>query len=224
MENWIRIFLLKTCLPVVALSLLSPLALAADPKPEDAEQPVEQVVVPEIERRDVRPPSIDAQDFEVGLFGGVMSVEDFGVNSIVGARLSYHVTDKFFVEGAYGRTSTEETSYELLSGSATLIEDGDRDYSYYSVSLGYHIFPGEAFWGKKRAFNSSFYLTLGAGSTEFAGDSFFTVIAGAGYRMLLNDALAIHFDFRDHLFDSDILGEEKTVQNLESSLGLSLFF
>ena len=64
----------------------------------------------------------------------------------------------------------------------------------------------------------------GLGSTRFAGDDRFTVNFGAGYRFLLTDAVALHIDFRDHLFDIDILGEDKTTHNLEAHLGVTVFF
>ena len=68
------------------------------------------------------------------------------------------------------------------------------------------------------------YLIAGLGSTRFAGDDRFTVNFGAGYRFLLTDSVALHLDFRDHLFDIDLLGEEKTVHNLEGHLGFTVFF
>ena len=56
------------------------------------------------------------------------------------------------------------------------------------------------------------------------GDDRFTVNFGAGYRFLLTDSVALHLDFRDHLFDIDLLGEEKTAHNLEGHLGVTVFF
>ena len=82
----------------------------------------------------------------------------------------------------------------------------------------------EVFIGEGRAFNSSLYFTGGLGSTAFGGDDRFTINFGAGVRFLLTDSIALHLDFRDHLFDTDLLGEEKTVHNLESHLGLTVFF
>ena len=80
------------------------------------------------------------------------------------------------------------------------------------------------FIGEGRAFNTNLYLIAGLGSTRFADDDRFTVNFGAGYRFLLTDTLALHLDFRDHLFDIDLLGEEKTVHNLEATLGITIFF
>ena len=47
---------------------------------------------------------------------------------------------------------------------------------------------------------------------------------GGGYRFLFTDAIALHVDFRNHLFDIDILGEDKTAQNLEGHIGVTVFF
>ena len=44
------------------------------------------------------------------------------------------------------------------------------------------------------------------------------------FRFLLTDSLALHVDFRDHLFDIDLLGEEKTAHNLEGHIGVTVFF
>ena len=102
--------------------------------------------------------------------------------------------------------------------------DDQRDFTYYDVSLGWNLLPGEVFFGGKRAFNSALYVVIGAGNTEFAGDDFFTVTYGAGFRVLLTDSIAAHFDVRDHMLDIDVTGEDKTTHNVEFNLGASWFF
>ncbi|MDH3616374.1 MAG: outer membrane beta-barrel domain-containing protein [Gammaproteobacteria bacterium] len=191
--------------------------------PPTAEAPG-QVIDPEVERREIKEPAIDREDFEIGPFVGIMSVEDFGADVVYGARLAYHITEGFFVEGTVGRTDTGLTSFEELSGDARLITDSEREYTYYNLNLGYNILPGEVFIGEGRAFNTNLYLTGGLGSTSFAGDDRFTVNFGFGYRFLLSDSIALHLDFRDHLFDIDLFGDEKTAHNLESHFGFTVFF
>ena len=191
--------------------------------PPSAEGPG-QVIDPEVERREIKEPAIDREDFEIGAFVGVMSIEDFGSDVVYGARLAYHITEGFFVEGTIGQTEAGLTSFEELSGGARLISESQRTFTYYNLNLGYNILPGEVFLGEGRAYNTNLYLVAGLGSTRFAGDDRFTVNVGAGYRFLLNDAVALHLDFRDHLFDIDLLGEEKTAHNLEAHLGFTVFF
>ena len=190
---------------------------------EVAEAP-EQVIEPEVERREIVQPRIDTEDFEVGVFAGGMSVEDFGVNPVYGGTIAYHFSEALFVEGAIGRTDTEETSFERLSGAAEILTDDERQFTYYNASIGWNIFPGEAFFGRGRAFNQSFYLIAGLGSTRFGGDDLFTINVGAGYRLLLNDVFALRIDFRDHAFDTDLLGESKTAHNLTGHVGFTFFF
>ena len=228
MESRFRILFLV--LPVLALGLTGCAATKNlfgggnnSAPPPTAEDPG-QVIEPVVERREIKEAKIDSEDFEIGAFIGIMSIEDFESGLVYGAKLAYHVTEGFFIEGTVGQTEAGLTSFERLSGGAPIISDSDRTYTYYNLNLGYNIFPGEVFLGEGRAYNTQLYLIGGLGSTRFAGDDRFTVNFGVGYRFLFTDAIAFHMDFRDHLFDIDILGEDKTTHNLEATLGLTVFF
>ena len=188
---------------------------------EPSEKPI---IEPEVERREIQRTRIDTEDFELGAYVGILSIEDFESNVVYGARLAYHLTEDFFLEGTYGMSRAGRTSYENLSGSADLLTDDERDYTYYALSLGWNALPGEVFIGKNRAYNTAFYFVAGIGNTTFAGDDHFTVSGGFGYRVLPSDWIAVHFDVRDHVYDYDLLGDKKIVNNLEAHLGLSIFF
>ena len=192
--------------------------------PPPSAQAPGQVIDPEVDRREIKEPKIDREDFEVGAYAGIMSIEDFGSNVSYGLRIAYHITEGFFMEATVGQSDGGLTSFEVLSGGARLITDSERTLTYYNLNVGYNILPGEVFLGEGRAYNTNLYLIAGLGSTTFAGDDRFTVNFGAGYRFLLNDSVALHLDFRDHLFDIDLLGEEKTAHNLEGHLGVTVFF
>ena len=183
-----------------------------------------QVIQPQIERRTIDVDKIDTEDFEIGVFAGLLSIEDFGSNMVIGARAAYHVTEGVFFEAAYAKSDAGETSYERLSGGAPLLTDTQREYTYYNVSVGYNLLPGETFLGEGWAFNSALYVIGGVGITSFADDDRFTVNFGAGYRFLATDWLAIHLDARDHIFNIDLLGKEKTAHNLEMTTGITVFF
>jgi outer membrane beta-barrel protein len=182
------------------------------------------VIQPEVERREIRRARIDTEDFELGGYAGLLSIEDFESHAVWGARFAYHLTEDFFLEATAGQSKAGRTSYEVLSGTAELLTEDERDYTYYALSLGWNALPGEIFVGENRAYNTAFYLVMGLGSTRFAGDDRFTVSGGFGYRVLPTDWLAVHFDVRDHVYDIDLLGEKKIVNNLEAHLGLSIFF
>ena len=191
-------------------------------RPEDTSQP--PVIEPDVARRDIKTPKIDTENFEVGFSAGELSVEDFGVNTVAGLRFAYHISESFFLEAAAGRTQAGKTSFETLSGSAELLTDSEREYTYYDVSFGYNILPGESFIGKNHAWNTATYLIGGVGKTTFAGDDRFTLNVGMGIRLLPLDWLAVHADVRDHIFDSDLLGEMKRTHNIELGVGVTFFF
>jgi len=222
MECRLGIFLLNTLGALLFCSVLSGCSLLrVDDAPYEDSEPV---IKPELDRRDITEADIDSEDFEAGVFAGVMSIEDFGSNVVYGARVAYHISEDFFAEAAIGRTKADKTSYENLSGGAEILSDSQRKLTYYNISLGYNILPGEAFIGRGHAYNSALYVIAGIGNTDFADDNHFTVNLGAGYRFLLTDWIALHADFRDHIFESDLLGKDKTTHNLEATAGISFFF
>ncbi|MEM1436963.1 MAG: outer membrane beta-barrel domain-containing protein [Pseudomonadota bacterium] len=219
MENWIqRLFLGLT---LVGAALSASVAVAAT-DPDELE--LEPLAVREPDRRQVEVDQLDTEDFEIGVYGGILSVQDFGSDAVTGVRLAYHITEDFFVEGAYAQSTLGQTSFERLSGGAQILTDAERDFSYYNVSLGWNIFPGESFLGSRFAFKGGLYLIGGVGSTEFGGDNRFTINAGLGYRLIATDWLALHVTVRDHFFESDLLGENDTYHNLELTGGLTIFF
>ncbi|MGW8369952.1 MAG: outer membrane beta-barrel domain-containing protein, partial [Gammaproteobacteria bacterium] len=109
-------------------------------------------------------------------------------------------------------------------GAAQLLTDSERDYSYYNLSLGYNLLPGEGFIGRNRAINTAVYVIGGVGKTDFGGDDRFTLNVGLGIRLMPLDWMAVHADMRDYIFDNDLLGQEKTTHNLEARIGVSFFF
>ncbi len=121
------------------------------------------IIEPKVARREIKRPRIDTEDFELGAYVGILSIEDFESNVVYGARLAYHLTEDFFLEATAGQSRAGRTSYENLSGSAELLTDSERDYTYYALSIGWNALPGEIFVGKNRAYNSAFVPGRGPG-------------------------------------------------------------
>ena len=222
MESRFQHIFLTTIRIAIVLTVVGAPTVFAGTDPDELE--LEPLVVREPERRDVDVDALDRENIEFGVFGGIMNVEDFGSNAVAGIRVAYHVSEDFFVEGMYGKTTLGETSFERLSGGAQLLTAAQRDMTYYNVSVGYNVFPGESFVSRRLAFKGGLYVVAGLGSSDFAGDDRFTINAGMGYRLIATDWLAFHVDVRDHIFDTDLLGENETKHNLEFSGGLTLFF
>ncbi len=206
-------------LPILLASYLPHICLAQS---QEADPSRQQVIEPEVDRREIKIPRIDTENFELGVYAGTLSVEDFGSNSVKGIRFDYHITEDFFLEVAYGKSTVSDSSFRRLGLPIFPMED--EDLEYYNVSFAYNAFPGEIFLGKKRAWTSAVYLIGGIGNTEFIGEDLTTFNFGIGFRLLPTDWLALRVDLKDYIWDSDVLGENKTTHNFELSFGLGVFF
>ena len=181
------------------------------------------VVEPDPELREVYEAQIDSEFFEVGVFAGILSMEDFGTDVVTGLKASFHATEDFFLQANYGTAEAGFSSSEGNPGNEIPIFN-DRKYEYYNLLLGYNLFPGETFINQNLTLNSAFYLVAGAGNTKLGNDDHFTITLGSGYRIILKDWLTFNLDARDMSFESKVLGSTKQTHNLEFSAGLTAFF
>src|SRR4051812_47620466 len=80
-------------------------AAGAENKTETAttgEPDTKPIIDPQVERRQIKRAQIDTEDFEIGAYYGILSIEDFESHAVYGARLAYHLTEDFFIEGTLG--------------------------------------------------------------------------------------------------------------------------
>jgi outer membrane beta-barrel protein len=205
----------------IALATLLPLAAQA------ADAPVgnntDQVVVPQVDRRDVKVPHIPSNDFEVGAFVGSYSAQNFGSSVVGGVRLGYHITEDVFVEGVYAQTKVSDENFRQVLPGGVFPEEKEK-LKYYNLSAGYNVLPGEVFFGTKHARPSAGYIIAGVGSTTFNDQRRQTFNFGFGMRLFFNDYFAAQLDAREHIFSLDLLGKRQSTRNPELSAGLTFFF
>lgn len=200
--------------------LLSATAITALAQSRPADQPP---IVPEVERRDLRLPRFPSRDFELGAFVGTYATENFGASPVYGLRVSYHLTEDWFAEGTFGSTQVSDASFRQILPGGIFTSEKER-LSYYSLSAGVNLLPGEVFLGSRQARATAIYLLGGVGSTDFAGQKRQTFHLGFGWRILLGDRGTLRVDLRDHVFSLDLLGRNQSTQNLEASVGFGWLF
>jgi outer membrane beta-barrel protein len=211
----------------VGICIWPMLAGAADQPPADEAAkeaaPEEQVIQPELDRRAVKVLHIPSNDFEFGLFTGAYNTEYFGTDVVGGARLGYHITEDFFAEALYGDTrATDEVFRQILPGG--VFRNPKEKLRYYELTGGINVLPGEVFFWTTTARPSALYLIAGLGATNFLDQRHFTAVAGFGVRAWLANWVSLQVDMRDHIFSLDVLGQQRSTQNLEFSGGVTFFF
>lgn len=202
----------------VTMSMLVPGTAMA----QSRESIPEPVIPAQVDRREVRIPKISANDIEVGVFTGILSVQDFGANPTSGLRLGYHVTEDYFLEGMYGRSMVSDQSFRQLG--IAIFNTEKVDLTYYSLSIGYNLFPGEVFVGKNWAMTSAVYLVGGVGNVNINKEDHTAYNFGIGIRVLPVDWFSMRFEIRDLMFNSDLLGKNELKHNFEMTLGLAAYF
>lgn len=191
--------------------------------PALAEETAEQVIQPDIERRQVSIPRINADDFVLSAFIGLLSIEEFSTRPMYGLRLGYHITEDFFVEGEYGLSDVTDANYRSFAPGG-IFPNYLEPLNYYSLSVGYNLFPGEIFYGGKKALSSYVYLLMGVGNTHFVNKDFYTFNAGLGVTVMPWERFAMHLRMRDYMLNNDLLGTPGIKHNFALEFGISVLF
>ena len=178
---------------------------------------------PQVDRRDIEKPKFPSNDFEIGLFTGSYATQNFGSSWVYGARIGYHITEDFFVEGVYGADQGQRRAVPADPagrhlpaghGKARLLQPVDRlqpvprrDLHRRQAGQAVPVLPHrrrrqhQVRRSEKPTFN-----------------------VGFGYRVYLADWVALQLDLRDHIFSLDLLGKRQNTQNLELTGGLTFYF
>lgn len=165
---------------------------------------------------------LDSEFFELGVYGGILNVQDFSSELLAGVRATFHASENFFLQFNAAQAEISESTFEKNLGS--VLEGSDRDYRYFDLLLGYNVLQGEVFPVANRASLSALYVVAGVGNTEFGGEESFTYTLGAGYRVNLTRRYVLSIDLRDHFYESNLLSEGDRVHNVEISAGMSFLF
>ncbi|MDQ7016392.1 MAG: outer membrane beta-barrel domain-containing protein, partial [Gammaproteobacteria bacterium] len=134
----------------------------------------------------------------------------------------FYVSEDFFLDASYGVSQLQDSAYRQLG--LVIFPQEEEPLDFYQLALGYNLFPGEAFLGKNRAWNSAFYVLAGVGNVRFIEQDHFSYGLGFGYRVVPMERLNLRVDVRDQLFESDLLGVKSLTHNLEVSVGASFYF
>ena len=180
----------------------------------------DDVIDPKIERRDIVTPDIDDESYEITLYYGSYKVDGFQSNSSIGIRGAYHFSSFWFSELNYAQSKISDETFEGL-GFPSILED--ESVTFYDLSIGANVLPGQFFIGSGYAVNVDTYLIAGLGKTAINEQDFTTLNIGGGVRILPTDWLSVHLDFRDYIMEESVLNSTKS-HNMAFSIGVGVYF
>lgn len=178
---------------------------------------------PDVERRDLGLPALKSLDLEVGVYAGVMSIEDFGVNYSYGLDATFHFTEDFFMVGNMGFSTVTDQAYRRLN-LPLFGENKTKSVKSNGVQLGWNFLQGEMFWGNSLVLSANSYVLFGAGVINFDSEDFFQMSTGVGMKLIPKDWLSIKVEAQFKEYESNLLGYKKYAHNTELLLGFGVNF
>ncbi len=162
--------------------------------------------------------------FDVGFVAGIISIEDFPSEYVVGANLTFKASEDFFLQYNYIQTDVAESNFEKQSTSFALGDD--RSFVHYDLLVGYNVLQGEFFASEEKAHLSNLYVVAGVGETELGAENNFTYTLGVGYQVEFFRKYLMRVDYRDYIFETTLIGggDKNTVHNNQFSVGVGYLF
>lgn len=161
-------------------------------------------------KRDTVELDIHSQDFEVGIVGGLINLDDYSIDNSTGLgagiKLGYHFNNHWFTEASLFNTKSFDTG-----GDMTIAD----------LVVGYSLYQDTYLTSDFRA-QSSIYVVAGAGLTRFRESNFKTIVGGAGYRIMLSDNLSARAELRGNLHRAFVAGGWSL--DPQATLGLGYYF
>ncbi len=162
--------------------------------------------------------------FDAGIVAGVMNIEDFPAEFLIGANITFKASEDFFIQYNYVQSDVPESPFE--EGSVTFAIGNDRKYEHYDLLIGYNLFQGEFFVGDGDPHYTSLYFVGGIGDTSLGDEENFSYTLGLGYQIEFRRKYVLRFDYRNYLYESSLIvaGDKTTTNNVQMSIGLGYLF
>lgn len=191
----------------------------------------EQIIDPETRDKRVKAAEIDTERFELGVYAGLLSVENFNTNPVGGLSFSFHVSDDWMLQ-INAAASSFDLSTREENLNVELFPTEDETVSYADFSVGYKLLDGRSYFSRTRKYDSALYVVAGAGAAEFVDHSSTLINFGLSYRSVITDYLTFNVDIRNRIFEqtsqqanvSTEDPETESTNNGELTFGLNFLF
>lgn len=227
----IQIRLTKTIINVIGSALLAVATLPAYAQTiGDAAEKSVTTIAPEKKVDKVSSAKIDTERFELGIYTGYISIQNFDSNWLFGIQGSYHIQPRLVANIYIAQSSGAQARFEreLQGTDGNFIPNRDDGFQYMGIGLSYNLLNARSFSGNKRKYDSYISIDTAVENVEFAGESNIGLMIGTTYKTVLTDWLTVNISFKDHIVERSALGvreEQSTLtQNIEASLGFNVLF
>jgi len=174
----------------------------------------DRLILPNIDQQE-KNNAVDQEDFEVMVYSGSYSLEEFDNQLFLGLKGSLFFTSRIFLDAEYG------TSF--LRGTLDTNEPINTRLNRYGVGLGYNLLKGKVFLGSGQVLSNELYVKYARGNIDTADTKNNYNSFGVGIRVLgIKDKFSFHTGASKDNIDSS--GGILTGSNLKLFAGLGMYF
>jgi outer membrane beta-barrel protein len=216
----------RSCLLVAPASLALLLA-AGDARAQCVDEELKQELVGGRHYRGVQERLfIKAFRHELSAMGGYYAADLYSSNWLVGGAYTFHFSEDLGLEASvqFTRFRTAATDiYERRYPQVQVLERTDRPGRLYFGHLVWSFAYGKLRWMGGGISRFDFNFAFGAGVTDDSSSQGLTGSFGFGSKLYFGKWFAVRADLRDHILRESLLGEDKLVNDLTMTLGISAF-
>jgi outer membrane beta-barrel protein len=165
-----------------------------------------------------------ARRHELSVLGGGYAADLMSSSYLAVGAYTYHFSEDFGLEASFGYTRSRSEVVRIIEDRlATDLVRQDLPVYLYQGHLLWNLAYGKVRWFGSRISRFDFLLALGGGVTDNRSARGLTGSAGFGLKFYPTSYFAVRIDVRDQILNQELLGESRIVNNVLSTLGLSLF-
>jgi outer membrane beta-barrel protein len=148
-------------------------------------------------------------------YAGAYAFDRKSNSLVLGGRLGYYMFDRVQLEGGVSWTRVNRPAEIVENLFGLTLEAEKFDMLSYQLNLTWELMPGRQMVP---------FVTLGAGSSLFQGDTEPSFNFGAGTSLFLSRRLAMRWEVRDYHFSSGSDAARVSNDNIEFALGTMYLF
>ena len=161
---------------------------------------------------------------ELSVLGGGYLADLTSASYYAGGAYTFHLSEDLALEASFGFARTRSALVRLVEQRfATDLVRDDAPTFVYAGHLLWTLAYGKLRWFHSRISRFDFYLALGGGITDNRTARGPTASAGLGFKFYPTSWLGVRLDLRDQLFNQELLGTSRLVNNVVIASGLSVF-
>jgi outer membrane beta-barrel protein len=154
--------------------------------------------------------------------GGYYVSDLFDGTYTVGAAYTYHMTEDLGVEASYMYTRLASAGGPELERTFAVLQNRPRTQQSASADLIWALTHAKMRLGGSIT-HFDFYLAAGGGVVDSVLSFGIAGNGGFGLKFFLGRMIALRFDVRDYVFQQQLLSQSMVVNDLTTTMGLSVF-